>query len=594
MWSAFLAISVAFPIVLLPLGICSSKIRGKFGILKILMAVTFVSLLAIFVPVHVAMSEINLLGIAKSIFLSLFNAIQVFAIGTEFQVVLDSIPFCPAEVSGLFLLWASILFFIAPLLTFGFLLSLFKNLWAYIIYRLHKTGDVYVFSSLNEKSLSLAKDISKNNKKIVVVFTDVMEEDEKADNELVEQAKKLNAIIFTKDVTSINFAKHSSSAKISFFAMGEDESENLDQTLNIVERYRNRKNTHVFLFSTNAECEPLLSQLQRGEVKLRRINENISIINRLLYETGNRLFESAHPAISEGEKRRISAVVVGMGGIGTEMVKALSWYCQMDGYHLKITAFDKDPLAEDKFVALVPELMSPQYNGVEIEGEAQYDISVIPNTDVFTKSFADKLSKITDASYVLVSLGDDNLNVQTAMLLRTYFERMKIHPVIQAIVYDSDRTRSLTGAKNFKGQPYDIEYIGDLDSSYTEKVIIDSELEDEALLRHLRWGKEEDFWTYEYNYRSSMASALHKKAKEWCKIPGVSQKEETLTEAERDALETLEHKRWNAYMRSEGYIYSGSKDRESRNDLAKMHHDLVDFSSLSEEDKRKDSIISTN
>ena len=45
------------------------------------------------------------------------------------------------------------------------------------------------------------------------------------------------------------------------------------------------------------------------------------------------------------------------------------------------------------------------------------------------------------------------------------------------------------------------------------------------------------------------------------------------------------------YMRAEGYIYSGSPEKSSRNDLAKMHHDLVDFSSLTEEEKRKDSRV---
>jgi len=44
-------------------------------------------------------------------------------------------------------------------------------------------------------------------------------------------------------------------------------------------------------------------------------------------------------------------------------------------------------------------------------------------------------------------------------------------------------------------------------------------------------------------------------------------------------------------MRSQGYIYSGSKDKSSRNDLGKMHHDLVVFDELSEEDKRKDSRV---
>ena len=105
---------------------------------------------------------------------------------------------------------------------------------------------------------------------------------------------------------------------------------------------------------------------------------------------------------------------------------------------------------------------------------------------------------------------------------------------------------------------------------------------------------DEDFWAYEYCYRSSVASAIHMKARKACRIPGADKKEDELTAAERDIIEVLEHRRWNAYMRSEGYIFSGSKDKASRNDLAKMHHDLVDFSSLSEEDKRKDSKVGTD
>ena len=84
------------------------------------------------------------------------------------------------------------------------------------------------------------------------------------------------------------------------------------------------------------------------------------------------------------------------------------------------------------------------------------------------------------------------------------------------------------------------------------------------------------------------------KARIHCDIPGADKKEADLTEAERNIIEVLEHKRWNAYMRSEGYIFSGSKDKSSRNDLAKMHHDLVDFESLSDEDKRKDSKVGTS
>ena len=83
------------------------------------------------------------------------------------------------------------------------------------------------------------------------------------------------------------------------------------------------------------------------------------------------------------------------------------------------------------------------------------------------------------------------------------------------------------------------------------------------------------------------------KARIACGIPGADKKEEELSSEEKEIIEALEHRRWNAYMRAEGYVYSGSNDKSSRNDLAKMHHDLVDFSSLTDEEKRKDSKVGT-
>ena len=75
---------------------------------------------------------------------------------------------------------------------------------------------------------------------------------------------------------------------------------------------------------------------------------------------------------------------------------------------------------------------------------------------------------------------------------------------------------------------------------------------------------------------------------------GADKREEELTLQERDIIETLEHRRWNAYMRAEGYVYSGSKESSSRNDLGKMHHNLIRYADLTEEDKRKDSRVGSN
>lgn len=596
MWISFLILSIAGLIISFALSLFMNGFRTakkkKFNLFNALFAGVFVSAFLMFMPTHLSYAELSLVGYVRATLLSLFNAIQVFAAGCEFGNVVDNMAKCPADLIVVYQAWISVIYVVAPMFTIGVVLSLFKNVFSYFGYLCLYFKDVYVFSELNDKSFALADDIKSKNNKAAIVFTDVFEDNEEKIYELIERAKKLGAIRFKKDILVIDFNRHSPKKSIAFFALGQNETENLNHALKLISRYKERKNTHLYIFSTKIESELLLTSVEKGNVKVRRINEVQSLINRTLYERGDILFETAKEA--EDGSKNISAVVVGMGLHGTEMVKALSWFCQMDGYKVEINAFDKDPLAESKFIDIAPELMHPNYNGVEVDGEAQYKITVHSGFDVQTVDFTNEVKKIKNVTYIMIALGNDDVNINTAIKLRMHFARIGLYPVIQAIVYDSEQKKALSGIKNYRGQEYNIEFIGDLESSYAEDVIIDSELEDDALQRHLKWGKEEEFWAYEYNYRSSMASAIHMKARIKRGILGAEKKEGELTEEERNVIEALEHRRWNAYMRSEGYVFSGSKEKSSRNDLAKTHHDLVDFSSLSEEEKRKDSSVGTN
>lgn len=597
MWLVCLCASVGCAAAAVLIALASYAGRGwkkhRPKMLNILFVGVFLATLLMFYPIHSASAEASALGPWRAFLLSVFNGMQVFAIGCEFAVVQEGLILCPEWLNGFYQAWAATLFVVAPVLTFGFVLSLFKNVSAYLKYLGAFFRDVYVFSTLNEKALVLAADLKRKYPRSAIVFTDVFEDNEESSYERVEQAKALGAICFKKDILVVDFKKHSRKKALWFFAIDEDETENINQALKLIESYKDRKHTNVYVFSTKIEGELLLTSIDKGSVKVRRVNEVRSLVNRVLYEQGEMIFQNAW-AVEEDGRRCISAVVVGMGSHGTEMVKALSWFGQMDGYKLQIDAFDRDALARERFVALAPELMSEEYNGVYVPGEAQYEIAIHSGISVQTDSFAKEIARLNKASYVLVSLGNDNLNIETAVNLRMYFERMGIHPVIQAIIYNTQQKNALQNIKNFREQAYDIQFIGDMESCCTEAVIIDSELEEDAMRRHTKWGEEETFWTYEYNYRSSMASAIHIRARVKCKIPGAEKTEDALTAEEREIIETLEHRRWNAYMRAEGYVYSGSPDSSSRNDLGKMHHNLIRYADLTEEDKRKDSRVGTN
>ena len=568
------------------------KIRGRvLTPFNIVLGGVFISVFICFLPIYNHFLKGSGGGVFETVVFSLHHAFQVFTLDADRSIILQSIACNTPWLATAYSVYLSICFLVAPILTFGFILSFFKNVSAYIKCILFYFREFYVFSELNEKSLALATDIRKNHKKAAIIFTDVFESNDEVSYELRERASELRAICFKKDILAINFKTHAAGANLIFYIIGNDETENITQSLKLINQYRQRDNTRLFVFSSRIDSELLLTKADSGNIKVRRVNEVRSLINRILFEQGHELFKNAKP-LPEGEKK-ISAVIIGMGSHGTEMLKALSWYCQMDGYHIEIDAFDKDEAACDRFSALAPELMSDKYNGVFIPEESEYTIRIHSGFDVTTQSFAKEIEKLTDTTYVFISLGSDEINIQTAVTMRMLFERMKNKPVIQAVVYSSVEKAALEGITNYRGQAYDIDFLGDRDSSYSEEVIMNSALEQGALERHKKWGDEEEFWQYEYNYNSSIASMIHLRARAACRIPGAEKREEELTDEERIRIEDLEHRRWNAYMRSEGYIFSGSKDKSSRNDLAKMHHDLVDYSALAEEEKRKDCRIGT-
>ncbi len=546
---------------------------------------TFVLLLPIFYDVC---AGTQLRGL-KAVLFAIQGTFQVFTIDADSTLILEHVGPSAGWIAPLYSTVISALFVLAPVFTFGFVASLFRNVSAYFRLGLYRGRDWYVFSELNDRSVTLAEDLRSRHGKDVIVFTDVFDNNEENSYELAECAEKIGAICLKGDLLTLRLKMHKTTAKLCLFAIGSDENENIAQALRILSEYGSVPDSHLFVFSAGTESELLLTHPGDVAMRVRRVSEVRSLIHLALYEHGSELFENAAP--EEDGSRTVHAVVVGLGGFGTEMVKALTWYCQMDGYHIVIDAFDKDPLAEDRFTALCPELMSPDYNGVSVKGEAEYLIRIHSGADADTASFARQIASLGKVTYAFVSAGSDADNLRIAVNLRTTFERMRISPVIRAVIRNPEETEALRGAANYRGQPYRIDCIGDLVTSYSEEVILNSGLEADALKRHLKWGKEPEFWQFEYNYRSSMASAIHMRARIACGIPGADKAEEDLTEEEKAIIEPLEHRRWNAYMRSEGYVYSGSPLKSSRNDLGKMHHDLVDFSSLSEEEKRKDSRV---
>ncbi len=605
-WTIFLFISLFFVLLTILGVVFNNKMRRKNLALldrpKILFAGVALTSFALFIPIYAVTFKETSCGVLETVFVSFHNMIRLFIVDASFDVVTDSIYGLQPWLAKAYTVLFSVIFVSAPLLTFGFVLSFFKNVSSFVSYLWNFKSDVYIFSALNPQSVALAEDLAQNDKqqKRFFVFTAVDKQEENV-AKLLKRIERINAVYFNNNINAISFNLHSKKSSLVFFTISENHQENVTQGIRIADKFKFRDNTKLYVFTTQVESELLMlksfedckdenNENVPAKIKVRRIDPVYSLIIRNLYETGfENIFEKAVPDEATGEKK-ISAVVVGMGEHGSNMLKSLSWFCQMDGYRPYIYGFDIDECAKEKFVSQCPELMDDKYNGVfDVEGDARYEITIYDGIDVEGIDFDNIAESLPDVSYVFVALGDDEKNISTAVKLRALYARKGLSPAIQAVVYDCDKTAQLRGIKNFKGQPYDIDFIGDDRYSYSEKVVIGLDIELIALSRHLAWGDEKEFWQYDYNYRSSVASAIHREMKIKCRMPEIEKKPQDRENPENiEAIRKLEHARWNAYMRSIGYVFSGKMDKKTRNDLAKTHHLLVPYDMLPESEKIKD------
>ncbi len=280
--------------------------------------------------------------------------------------------------------------------------------------------------------------------------------------------------------------------------------------------------------------------------------------------------------------------------------------------------------------------------------------------DVETDTYARFLrSHAHTISYVFVALGNDRANVSCAMRTRQLLERelvrrssdrehylMASRPLIIAVV-ENDELTSIVQAATAEGQPYDIVCIGRLDESLTYEsllsIIGESRREYDrrsvranmthrkyrlfAYLRNLKLGRhgmtpvgEEEFaqlagaidWTsdpstWESGYGREAVDAYNAFRRTSADTGEASLQTHALEEQalraadgrpSREWLLRMEHERWNAYIRAEGFETAGRNEVEAlfntgqraggsklhRSNLAGLHPCLVSYDELSELD----------
>lgn len=558
----------------------TSPFRRILTAFRLFLVLFFVAAMCAIYPINHFDLAANGVDILKAILASLINTFRLFFMAGDYIAtckLIDSCTELSALLSTIYLIYLACVYFVAPVFTLGFILSLFRDISSTARYIFSRRSDLYLFSELNERSLALAEDIAEKNhgkRRPLIVFTDVFSHGEERTEELIADAKQLRALCMKKDITEAgSYLKKNRIQKLYF--IGENEDENIRQALTLINRHAGSKvdteKLEFYVFSNTVESETLLSSIYGVEecndkkripkaMKIRRVNENRYLA---LQEMLN------HPIFDGAEERdgvkQIRIAIVGLGGYGTELLKAICWCSQMPGYALTLHIFEKKrENGEAKIKAIAPELI--EYNRNPKQIEANYNIE-FHYGDVECADFIDEIKRVDGLTQVYVSLGDDEKNIEIAMRIRAALSKMVQEnrgriPPIYPIVYSAAKSETVSPGYELKYMSVGtgIFLIGGLRTRYTLYSVERPDLESEALKIHQNQkdgeGDVNTFNRYEYYRNSSIAKAVYRRLRsEKCalkKMTGDS------PEAKRnnDILCEFEHRSWETYMRADGYVYA--------------------------------------
>lgn len=270
-----------------------SRPSGGNETLKALLVCFFTCGILLHLPMYAAAYAGEHLSWLKALLGAVHHTLRMFVLDGELDPIHEFAMSRPAVWSDLYFGAAIVVYLVSPLLTFSVVLSFFKNLSALWRYAFRRCTELYVFSELNEDSLYLAGSIKAAHPKGLVVFTDVYENESEEFGEQMAAAHRLGAACFKADIALLRLRRSDRSRPVYFFLLGRDKAENIHQAVLLTRRWGTRSNMHLYLFATGAESELLFQSADPHGMRIRRVNEVRSLVQLLLYQQGEKLFETA-------------------------------------------------------------------------------------------------------------------------------------------------------------------------------------------------------------------------------------------------------------------------------------------------------------
>lgn len=553
--------------------------------------------------------------------LAIFSTARLFILGND----LVEIHHC-VEGNSVFMLWFAVIGASAVFISVSILLNLFgKKLITRFKIGLDRSEENAIFFGINEASLSLAEDILNSHSSRLVIFIQNMDELEQ--RELYHQAEEAGALLVSRESfweslsleqeeSIVHSPKEGNGASLNEYLQSEN-LKKLQLTRKVLDR-----TTHLFFLSEKEEWNMNMARSILNEAGSLSLSKDIIFHIRTTSGELEEIFYEGLPRLSPYLKIRLvnpsdiaarqlvsayqpvdwigkdtekavattdfSVLIVGFGDTGSSVLRKLTESSQFAGSAFNATVMDQDPaIKTGRFTTRFPGML------------ANYAIEFIKmdarKADFFNW-IQDHLNKL---DYIVITLGNDDLNILTAvsirhLLLASAPKRVRILPQVRDS-HSYQRLFELPVSAN-------IEIFGREKDLFTERIVVRGSLEATAKKIHEYYQAKKENQSFrswdevsgtERLSNISAADHIHTKLE----LAGL-----TIGEAGRfenreafagylgpERLENLakgEHLRWNALYFTNGWTTWQLKDipaglKSNKDPVRKRHACLVYWDELS-------------
>lgn len=471
-------------------------------------------------------------------------------------------------------LWTA--FLVCPILSVSVLLSYIKKGLDRTTLRTRFFKEVYIFTEKNENSLALCKDILSKNKKAITIFSNADATDIGVKTLCVSYSPRQIVKLLNR-TNKINIC------------FNDTESGILLDKLNDFLSTSKKKDAKVYAFTTNYLASEVIDGMKKEnkDIHIEIINTNAILMREIFWD---------YPLYINAKKcEELNVTVLGVGDFGGYFAMNTLWCGIIPDCEFKLNLVDSDK--PGNIIRRVSDNLPKGY----------FDIEVF-NENVNTNDFFETIesTRLKESDYILVAMGNDDLNISIARKVKLYFARNGKNPFVMTVVKNQSKYHIMK--ETLKKD--DIVVMGGTDIIYSYNMIFNDPFFNSAFevfrIVEEEYGniveKEDFFHQKQIDILSSYANAIHSKYKIYALSGSEKTKKEELMQKLDENLEKIveaEHKRWVAYEILKGYI--GVKEEElpaflennkstgkiHKNDTLKIHACITDMDGI----KKLDDLI---